>query len=217
MTCDETTHCDGFGPGLVPEDIKEFDLSPVLIEARLSKEGLLSFESILEEAIVSCMESVMKCRVRCFEDLVNNWGPDGSQATEGYLAYSKEQEKMVPSVTTFNVPLLESIASGHIFDRTFASPNEVLEQLRKDNDRCMDLLQRWLNKFPQGFSNSNLKISRNGEGLTKEFLSKPRKGVLGPGTFARHSNLHPTSYQVSDPSDIRLILPVRGILPWGMG
>ena len=36
----------------MPEDIKEFDLYPVLIEARLSKEGLLSFESILEEALV---------------------------------------------------------------------------------------------------------------------------------------------------------------------
>ena len=122
---------------------------------------------------------------------------------------------MVPSVTTFNVPLLESITSGHILDRAFATPNEVLDKVRKDNDQCMDLLQRWLNKFPQGFSNSNLKISRCGEGLTKEFLSKPRKGVLGPGTFARHPNLHPTSYQVPDPNDIRLMLPVRGILPMG--
>ena len=202
-------------PGLFPEDIKQFDHYPVLIEARLSKEGLLSFESILEESLVSCMESVMNGRVKCFESLVENWGPKSIQATEGFKVYSSEQGEMVPSVTTFNVPLLESIASGHIFDRTFASPSENIEKMRKDNDRCMELLTNWLNQFPKGFSNPNLKISRNGEGLTGEFLSKPRKGVLGPGTFARHPDLHSTSYQLTDPNDIRLILPVRGILPMG--
>ena len=109
----------------------------------------------------------------------------------------------------------KALASGHIFDRTFAPQTEEITQVRNDNDRCMELLQKWLNKFPSGFKSQRLKISQNGEGLTEEFLRKPRKGVLEPGTFARHPNLHPTSYQVTDPSDIRLILPVKGILPMG--
>ena len=47
-TCDKTTHNAGLGPGLTSDDIKPFDEYPVLIEARLSQEGLLTFESILE-------------------------------------------------------------------------------------------------------------------------------------------------------------------------
>ena len=215
VTCDQTTHCSGFGPGLRSEAIRQFDQYPVLIEARLSKEGLLSFESILEESLVSCMESVMDTRVKYFESLCEDWGPNCSQAKQGSKVYSAEDGAMVPSVTTFNVPLLESIASGHIFDRTFASTTESIEKVRKDNDRCKELLTKWLSQFPKGFSNPNMKISRDGEGLTSEFLGKPRTGALGPGTFARHPSLHPTSYQVTDLKDIRLILPVRGILPMG--
>ena len=209
VTCDKSTHCSGF------EDIDQFNHYPVLIEARLSKEGLLSFESILEESLVYCMESVMNSRVKCFESLVENWGLKSIQATEGFKVYSAEDAGMIPSVTTFNVPLLESIASGHIFDRTFASPFEDIESVRKDNNRCMELLKEWLNQFSKGFSNSNLKVRCNGEGLTSEFLSKPRTGELGPGKFTRHPDLHPTSYQLNDPNDIRLILPVKRFLPMG--
>ena len=56
----------GLGPGVTSEDVKPFEDYPVLIEARLSKEGLLSFDSILEESLVRCMESVMDQRVAFF-------------------------------------------------------------------------------------------------------------------------------------------------------
>ena len=82
-TCDKTTNCQGLGPGLDPEEIKPFNEYPVLIEARMSKEGLLSFESILEESLVRCMESVMNSRVKWFESLVEDWGPDCNHARTG--------------------------------------------------------------------------------------------------------------------------------------
>ena len=110
-TCDETTHNDGLGPGLTSDDIKPFEDYPVLIEARLSQEGLLSFDSILEESLVRCMESVMDSRVKCFESLAADWGPQGSHATKGCKIYSKDVGDNVPWVSTFNVPLLESIAT----------------------------------------------------------------------------------------------------------
>ena len=114
-----------------------------------------------------------------------------------------------------NVPLLESIASGHFFDRTFAPVNEDIHKVRKDNERCKELLDQWKSQFPANYKNVNMKIFRKGEGLTQEFLRKPRTGELGPGCFSRHPNLHPTAYQLTDPNDIRLILPVRGLLPMG--
>ena len=73
-TCDKVTNCQGLGPGLEPDDIKPFDAYPVLIEARMSKEGVLTFESLLEESLVRCMESVMNCRVKWLESLFKDWG-----------------------------------------------------------------------------------------------------------------------------------------------
>ena len=60
-----------------------------------------------------------------------------------------------------------------------------------------------------------MKIFKKGEGLTQEFLNRPRTAVLGPGRFERHSDLHPTAYKPTDPNDIRLVLPAKGILPMG--
>ena len=175
-TCDWVTHNDGLGPGLASDDIKPFEDYPVLIEARLSKEGLLSFDSILEESIIRCMESVMDSRVKCFEALVSDWGPECTHATKGCEIYSKVQAKRVPWVSTFNLPLLQSIASGHFFDRTFAPLNEDIDKVRRDNERCMELLNQWKSQFPADYQNANMQIYKKGEGLIPEFLKKPRSG-----------------------------------------
>ena len=214
-TCDINTNCQGLGPGLETDVIKPFDEYPALIEARMSKEGLLTFESILEESLVRCMESVMNCRVSWFESLVEDWGPDCTRAKTGCQVKDHETGQKVPWVSTFNIPLLESIASGHFFDRTFAPVNEDIESVRRDNKRCLQLLDQWKSKFPANYKNANLKIFKKGEGLTQEFLNKPRTAVLGPGRFERHPDLHPTAYKLIDPNETRLILPVKGILPMG--
>ena len=214
-TCDTSTNCQGLGPGLETDVIKTFDEYPVLIEARMSKEGLLTFESILEESLVRCMESVMNSRVKWFESLVEDWGPDCTHAQTGCQVKDHETGQWGPWVSTFNIPLLESIASGHFFDRTFAPVNEDIENVRRDNNRCLKLLDQWKSKFPANYKNANLKIFKKGEGLTQEFLNKPRTAVLGPGRFERHPDLHPTAYKLTDPNDTRLILPVKGILPMG--
>ena len=157
----------------------------------------------------------MDSRVQFFESLAADWGPECSHATTGCKIYSKDAGAMVPWVSTFNVPLLESIASGHFFDRTFAPVNEDIHKVQQDNKRCLELLNQWKSQFPANYNNANLKVFRKGDGLTQEFLRKPRTGELGPGCFSRHPDLHPTAYQSTDPNDIRLILPVRGLLPMG--
>ena len=214
-TCDRSTNCNGLGPGLDPDVTKPFEEYPVLIEARMSKEGLLTFESILEESLVRCMESVMDSRVKWFESLVEDWGPDCTHARTGCQVKDSETGQVGPWVSTFNIPLLESIASGHIFDRTFAPVNEDLERVRRDNKQCLSLLDQWKSKFPANYKNVNLKLFKKGEGLTQEFLKKPRTAVMGPGRVDKHPDLHPTAYQFADPNETRLILPAKGILPMG--
>ena len=91
----------------------------------------------------------------------------------------------------------------------------MLKMCVRDNKRCMQLLDQWKSKFPANYRNVNMKIFSKGEGLTREFLDKPTTAILGPGRFERHPDLHPTAYKVIDPNEIRLILPVKGILPMG--
>ena len=92
---------------------------------------------------------------------------------------------------------------------------EDIDNVRRDNKRCLQLLEAWKSKFPPNYKNANLKIFKKGDGLTQEFLSQPTNAILGPGRFERHPDLHPTGYRPTDPSDIRLILPVKGVLPMG--
>ena len=70
---------------------------------------------------------------------------------------------LIPWVSTFNIPLLESIASGHFFDRTFTPVNEDLERVRRDNARCLELLNQWKSQFPANYSNPNMKRSSERE------------------------------------------------------
>ena len=65
--------------------------------------------------------------------------------------------------------------------RLFASLTEDLEQVRKDNCKCLELLATWLSQFPENYDNPNLQLHHNGEGLTKEFLNKPRSGAMPQG------------------------------------
>ena len=157
----------------------------------------------------------MNSRVKWFESLVDEWGPDCAHARTACQVPDHEVGKKVPWVATFNIPLLESIASGHFFDRSFAPANEDVENVRRDNKRCLQLLDQWKSKFPANYKNANVKLVKKGEGLTQDFLNRPRTAVLGPGRFERHPDLHPTAYKPIDPIDIRLILPVKGILPMG--
>ena len=157
----------------------------------------------------------MNCRVKWFETLFKDWGPDCEHAQKGCEIWIHDLGKMGPWVSTFNIPLLESIASGHFFDRTFTPVTEDIEKVRHDNKRCLQLLEAWKSKFPPNYKNPNMKIFKNGEGLTQEFLSQPTKAILSPGKFERHPDLHPTGYRPTVQNDIRLILPVKGILPMG--
>ena len=75
-SCDEATQCEGFGPGIRQDDIIPFDRTPELIEARLTREGLLSYDSLIEESLTRAMECVLDHRVRIFKELCEDCGPD---------------------------------------------------------------------------------------------------------------------------------------------
>ena len=138
--CDKCTTCVGFGPGIRANDISPFDQYPELIEARLSKAGVLSYDSIIEKSLTRVFEYVLDQRVRVYIDLYNKWGPDCEQATNGYTLSTKNKDF---HPTKFNVPLLRSIVTGQIFNRTFTSPFEEYETRVEDSKKCVELLNKW--------------------------------------------------------------------------
>ena len=57
--CDASTQCDGMVPGLGSEHILPFDKTPKLIEARMTQEGLLSYDSITEDSVARIWECIL--------------------------------------------------------------------------------------------------------------------------------------------------------------
>ena len=210
--CDKRTSCVGFGPGIHENDNRAFDQYPELIEARLSKDGVLSYDSIIEESLTRAFECILDQRVRVFTELYNNWGPDCEQAING-CTLSHKNSDFYP--TKFNVPVLRSIGTGQIFDRNFTSPFEDYVKRVEDSKTCVELLDKWEKLFDDKPENANLQTHRTGEGLTKEYHSCSPDYQMDAGVPALHPDLHPTQYEHRVPEDIRLILPTRGILPMG--
>ena len=196
-TCDTSTNCQGLGPGLEPDEIKVFDEYPVLIEARMSKEGLLTFESILEESLVRCMESVMNSRVKWFESLVEDWEPDCTHAQTGCQVKDHETGQWGPWVSTFNIPLLESIAHGHFFDRSFAPVNEDIENVRHDNNRCIKLLDEWKSKISSELPECQLEDIQERRRSNSGIPEQAKNCYIGSWKVRKTSRSSPNCIQTS--------------------
>ena len=87
--CDVCTTCVGLGLGIREDDIRPLEENPELIEARLSKEVVLSYDSNIEESLTRVFECILDKTVRVFTQLYNDWGPDSKQTREGHTLFNK--------------------------------------------------------------------------------------------------------------------------------
>ena len=114
----------------------------------------MRYDSIIEESLTRALQCVLDQRVRIFKELCEDWSLECQIAKEGYTLF-KKAKSFHP--TKFNVPLLRSIATGHIFDRTFASPNEDYEPQVRESKECVQYLEEGLKKHE---GNPELPISK---------------------------------------------------------
>ena len=66
----------------IEDDVRPFDHNPELIEAKLFKDGVLSYDSIIGESLTRVFECILDQRVRIFTELYDKWGPDCEQGNK---------------------------------------------------------------------------------------------------------------------------------------
>ena len=151
----------------------------------------MSYDSNIEESITRATECVLNHQVRIFKEMCEELGPDCEMAKEGLTVQTKSHGA-VHYPTKFNVPLLRCIATGMIFDQTFAPPDEDYQVQLKDSQECDKYLDRWLGTLKKDYDNPNLQVSRQGDGLQNPCKSCPPNYVMDAPNKTLHPNLHPT-------------------------
>ena len=86
----------------------------VLIEAQLTKEGMLAYESIYETSIASLQDMILYQRRAHFDALHDRYTPE-------LLA-------MEPIVVGFCYPLMQMIATGQLFEPYLYHPDADVEE-----------------------------------------------------------------------------------------
>ena len=91
--CDASTQCDGLGPEIRANDILSFDKTPKIIEARMTREGLLIYDSIIDESVARAWECILDNRVCVFKELCEDWGPDCQIAKDDSSYNTRNMER----------------------------------------------------------------------------------------------------------------------------
>ena len=165
----------------------------------MTREGLLTYDSIIEESIARVWECMLDNRVCVFKELCEDGGPDCQIAKEGLFVEHKEHGKMhFPS--RFNEQLLRCVATGMIVDRTFAVPDKNYQKRPNESKQCVKYLDKWLKKYSRKARKIQISKYRQGGGL-----QEPTKGVSAK---SYHGN------QIGNCTQIftQLMIPTEGIM-----
>ena len=104
-----------------------------LIEAQLTREGMLAYESITETSIAAFQEMILYKRREYFDTLISRYNP---------ATLAKEK-----GAVNFSYPLMHMIATGQLFDPYIYHPNADGDDRRRESKYCLDKLGEWINMF----------------------------------------------------------------------
>ena len=172
-----------------------------LIEAQLTKEGMLAYESIAEASIAGFQEMILFQRRVYFDTLIQR--------------YSPEHLKKEPGVINFSYPLMHMIATGQLFEPYLYHPDADVEERRQESEYCLQRLAEWIAMFNWDKKPKNVDMDWEGEWLDSDFVKKwDHNYVIPEVAIEMKPEYHPTRYHVQS-NAIRMILPAKGMLPMG--
>ena len=172
-----------------------------LIEAQLTREGMLAYESIAEASMAGFQEMTLYKRREYFDALILRYNPS---------ALAKEK-----GVVNFSYPLMHMIATGQLFEPYLHHPNASGDDRRQESEYCLDRLAQWVNLFKWNDNPVNIEMDWEGAWLDSDFVSKWNRNYVIPDVEPEMKpEYHPTSYHVQ-PNAVRMILPAKGMLPVG--
>ena len=172
-----------------------------LIEAQLTKEGMLAYESIAEASIAGFQEMILYMRRTYFDTLISRYNP---------AALAKEK-----GVLNFSYPLMHMIATGQLFEPYLYHPDANGEDRRLASQYCLQKLAEWIAMFKWDNKPKNIDMDWEGDWLDYNFVKNWDRNYVIPDVEPEMKpEHHPTSYHVQ-PNAVRMILPAKGMLPVG--
>ena len=172
-----------------------------LLEAQLTKEGMLAYESIHETSIAAFQEMILYERRAYFEALTER--------------YSPQQLALEPIVISFCYPLMHMIATGQLFAPYFYHPDADIEERRAESEYCLSCLESWIETIDRRKLPQNMEMDWDGEWLSRDLIKSWNKNYQIPEVpLQMVPSHHPMKYVIQQHA-IRMILPAKGTLPLG--
>ena len=172
-----------------------------LIEAQITREGMLAYESITEASLAGYQEMILFKRREYFDALHTRYSP---------AVVAKEQ-----GVINFCYPLMHMIATGQLFEPYVYHPTASGEDRRQESEYCLERLEAWIKLFNWKGKPKNVNMDWEGACLDAEYLSKWDRAYTIPDLCPEmRPEYHPTSFHVQS-NAVRMILPAKGMLPVG--
>ena len=172
-----------------------------LIEAHITREGMLAYESITETSLAAYQEMILFKRREYFDALHSRYNP---------VMLAKEQ-----GVVSFCYPLMHMIATGQLFEPYVYHPTANGEDRRQESEYCLQALEEWIKLFNWKGNPKNMNMDWDGSCLDADYLSKWDRTYTIPDLYPEmRPEYHPTSFQIQSNS-VRMILPAKGMLPVG--
>ena len=172
-----------------------------LIEAQITREGMLAYESITEAALAGYQEMILFKRREYFDAL--------------HMRYSPAVIAKEPGVINFCYPLMHMIATGQLFDPKVFHPTASGEDRRAESEYCLERLAEWIKLFDWKRNPKNVNMNWEGECMDAGYLSKWDRTYTIPDLYPEmRPEYHPTSFHIH-PTSVRMILPAKGMLPVG--
>ena len=172
-----------------------------LIEAQITREGMLAYESITEAALAGYQEMILFKRREYFDAL--------------HMRYSPAVIAKEPGVINFCYPLMHMIATGQLFEPYVFHPTASGEDRRAESEYCLERLAEWIKLFDWKRNPKNVNMDWEGECMDAGYLGKWDRTYTIPDLYPEmRPEYHPTSFHVH-PTSVRMILPAKGMLPVG--
>ena len=172
-----------------------------LIEAQITREGMLAYESITEAALAGYQEMILFKRREYFDAL--------------HMRYSPAVIAKEPGVINFCYPLMHMIATGQLFEPYVFHPTASGEDRRAESEYCLEKLDEWIKLFDWKSNPKNVNMDWEGECMDAEYVGKWDRTYSIPDLHPEmRPEYHPSSFHVH-PTSVRMILPAKGMLPVG--
>ena len=143
-----------------------------LIEAQVTREGMLAYESITEAALAGYQEMILFKRREYFDALHTRYSP---------AIIAKEQ-----AVINFCYPLMHMIATGQLFEPYVFHSTANGDERRAESEYCLKRLEEWIKLFDWKRNPKNMNMDWEGDCMDPDYVNKWDRNYNIPDLIPRY-------------------------------